>query len=103
MVLEDHEFPAGGGGNLFEAFTDIQFLGGKQFEIKSANTAKRGGFAEDERAGQGNCRAADPVPERGDYTSDPMRRIEADGAAAGQHLAGLDGLHDVGKQLRRWT
>lgn len=98
MPVQDHNFPAGSPGQLFESFAQVQLLRRKQFATEAPNLTKGGGLDKNERTRQQPPPAADKIPKPGDQAGDQEIFVEPDGRAAGQAAAGKNLLHDIRKK-----
>lgn len=99
MAVEDDELFAVAAGVFFEAFAEIDFLGGKEFVAESADGAEGVGLDEDEGAGGPAADAAEEVPGVDEEAGEEVVFVELHGGAAAE--AGLvgNGVGDVGKEI----
>ena len=95
VAMQDGDAFALGAREFFEAFAELKFFAGEEFNVEAAEFPECGGVAKDERAGHPAQRAAGDVPQGGDGVAAGVAGFEADGAAAGEALAGGDLRGDV--------
>ena len=95
VLMQDGDFLAFGAREFFEAFAQFNFFAGEELGVESAEFSEGGGFTKNKRAGHQSQPAADAIPQGGDGVASPVAGFEADGAAAGEAVAGGDLCGDV--------